>query len=182
MTYLGAAHAVELGADSVLLDLGGGVWSSRGGRGAGAGRAEPAAGAIRMRDAFLRADPPGRRELAALDAAVREALEPHVGRFRVRPGTRVVLSSGTAEAAAEAILARRGEEARGVNGTRLSVTELGELLEYVRGLKGAARARVPGLERRADTVVAGLATLHAALGVLGAQEFTVSEVRCVRAC
>ena len=62
-----------------------------------------------------------------------------------------------------------------MNGTRLSVAELGELLEYVRGLKGAARARVPGLERRADTVVAGLVTLHAALSVLGAQEFTVSE-------
>ncbi|GGN41833.1 Ppx/GppA phosphatase family protein [Deinococcus daejeonensis] len=176
LTYLGAAHAVELGADSVLLDLGGGSLEfARGDAARALDVLSLPLGAIRMRDAFLRADPPGRRELAALDAAVREALEPHVGRFRVRPGTRVVLSSGTAEAAAEAILARRGEEARGVNGTRLSVAELGELLEDVRGLKAAARARVPGLERRADTVVAGLATLHAALTVLGAQEFTVSE-------
>ncbi|MFC6801702.1 HD domain-containing protein [Deinococcus caeni] len=62
-----------------------------------------------------------------------------------------------------------------MNGVSFTVAELGALLEHVRGLKAAARARIPGLERRAETVVAGLATLHAALTVLGASEVTVSE-------
>ncbi|PTA66871.1 Ppx/GppA phosphatase family protein [Deinococcus arcticus] len=176
LTYLGAAHAVELAPDNVLLDLGGGSLEFVRGDPAGARDVlSLPLGAIRMTRAHLPTDPAGRRELAALRAAVHAALAPHAARFRVRAGTRVVLSSGTAEAAAVAILARRGEQAQSVNGAGFSLAELGDLLEHVRGLRLAARARVPGLERRADTVVAGLATLHAALETLGAQDVTVSE-------
>ncbi|WP_291432463.1 Ppx/GppA phosphatase family protein [Deinococcus sp.] len=180
LTYLGAAHAVELGEDNVLLDLGGGSLEFVRGDGQ-----EPRdvlslpLGGIRMTRAFFRADVPGRKEVQALTDAVRAALAPYAERFRVRPGTRVVLSSGTAEAAAVAIMGRRGagsgEGPERVNGVSFTVDELGALLEHARGLKAAARARIPGLERRADTVVAGLATLHAALTVLGASEVTVSE-------
>ncbi|MFT2721913.1 HD domain-containing protein [Deinococcus sp. A31D244] len=186
LTYLGAAHAVELGEDNVLLDLGGGSLEFV--RGDGQGPRDVLSlplGGIRMTRAFFRADVPGRKEVQALTDAVRAALPPYAERFRVRPDTRVVLSSGTAEAAAEAIAARRGagsgsgagsdDGPDSVNGVSFTVAELGALLEHVRGLKAAARARVPGLERRSETVVAGLATLHAALTVLGASEVTVSE-------
>ncbi|UBV42878.1 Ppx/GppA family phosphatase [Deinococcus taeanensis] len=176
LTYLGAAHSVELGEDNVLLDLGGGSLEFvRGDAERPQDVLSLPLGGIRMTRAFIRSDTPGRRELAALDQAVQAALAPHAARFRVRAGTRVILSSGTAEAAAEAILARRGEGPRGVNGVRCTRAELHDLLEHVRALKGPARARVPGLERRAGTVVAALATLLAALDVLNAPAFTVSE-------
>ncbi|WP_189101003.1 Ppx/GppA phosphatase family protein [Deinococcus knuensis] len=181
LTYLGAAHSVELGEDNVLLDLGGGSLEFvRGDGHAPRDVLSLPLGGIRMTRAFFRSDVPARREVQALTDAVRTALAPHVERFRVRPGTRAVLSSGTAEAAAAAIVARRGagsggDGPEGVNGVTFTLAELGALLEHVRGLKGAARARVPGLERRSETVVAGLATLHAALEVLGARQVTVSE-------
>lgn len=185
LTYLGAAHAVELGEDNVLLDLGGGSLEFV--RGDGQGPRDVLSlplGGIRMTGAFIRSEPAARREVQALADAVRAALSPYAERFRVLPGTRVVLSSGTAEGAAAAIVARRGagggagsggDGPEGVNGVSFTVAELGALLEHVRGLKAAARARIPGLERRSETVVAGLATLHAALTVLGASEVTVSE-------
>ncbi|MVN85873.1 HD domain-containing protein [Deinococcus sp. HMF7620] len=176
LTYLGAAHAVELADDNVLLDLGGGSLEFvRGDQARARDVLSLPLGAIRMTRAFVPAESPGRKEVTALQEAVRAALRPHAARFAARPGTRFVLSSGTAEAAALALLARRGEEAASVNGAHCTVTELEGLLGDLRGLRAAARARVPGFERRADTAVAGLATLHAALTLLGATDFTVSE-------
>jgi exopolyphosphatase/guanosine-5'-triphosphate,3'-diphosphate pyrophosphatase len=176
LTYLGAAHSVEFGADNLLLDLGGGSLElARGGPERAADVLSVPLGAIRMTRAHLRRDPPTRSEVRAVAEAVRAALTPHVGRFAVRPGTGVILSSGTAEAAA-GLLAARGELVpASVNGLSVSTADLGALLERVRPLNAARRARLPGLDRRADTVVAGLAVLHAALETLGATRATVSE-------
>ncbi len=176
LTYRGAAHSVELGEDNVLLDLGGGSLEVvRGDRHGPRDILSLPLGSIRMTRAHLPSASPGRRELAALREAVGAALAPHAGRFAVGPQTRVILSSGTAEAAASALSAAGGAEAGSVNGVGFTRAKLGELLERVRSLRPAARARVPGLERRADTIVGGLAVLHAALELLGAQTVTVSE-------
>ncbi|WP_027461517.1 Ppx/GppA phosphatase family protein [Deinococcus murrayi] len=176
LTYLGAAHSVEFGPDNVLLDLGGGSLElARGGPERAADVLSLPLGAIRMTRAYLRADPPKGGELRALRAAVRAALAPHAGRFCPGPQTRVILSSGTAEAAATLLAARGDEAPERVNGLSFTVAALGAALERVRSLPAARRARLPGLERRADTVVAGFAVLHAALDLLGARSFTVSE-------
>jgi len=176
LTYLGAAHSVEFGEDNVLLDLGGGSLEfARGGPERAQDVLSLPLGAIRMTRAGLRGDPPTRSEVRAVGDAVRAALAPHAARFRVGPGTGVVLSSGTAEAAAGLLAAREGREPASVNGLSLSTADLGALLERTRSLPLARRARLPGLERRADTIVAGLAVLHAALEALGAMHATVSE-------
>lgn len=176
LTYLGAAHSVEFGADNVLLDLGGGSLEfARGGPERAADVLSLPLGAIRMRRAHLHSDPPKGGEVRAVREAVRAALAPHVERFRPGEGTRVILSSGTAEAAATLLAARDDEGPERVNGLSFTVAELGAALERVRTLPAARRARLPGLERRADTVVAGFAVLHAALEELGARTFTVSE-------
>lgn len=174
LTYLGAAHSVEFGPENVLLDLGGGSLEfARGGPEHASDVLSLPLGAIRMTRAFISSDPPGRKEVQALQKHVRALLSPHVERFQARPGTRVVLSSGTAEAAATALSGLT--EPGSVNGAHFTVSALGELLERVRTLRTPARAKLPGLERRADTIVAGLAVLHAALELLGAPEVTVSE-------
>ncbi|MFC4639141.1 Ppx/GppA phosphatase family protein [Deinococcus hohokamensis] len=176
LTYLGAAHSVEFGADNVLLDLGGGSLEfARGGREGAADVLSLPLGAIRMTRAFLAQTPAGRKAVAAVGDHVRSLLAPHAERFRVGPQTRVTLSSGTAEAAATAISAARGHEGGHVNGVSFSVGDLARLLEQARAARPAARARIPGFERRADTIVAGLAVLHAALDMLGATQVTVSE-------
>ncbi|GAA5513484.1 exopolyphosphatase [Deinococcus carri] len=176
LTYLGAAHSVEFGADNVLLDLGGGSLElARGGPDHAGDVLSVPLGAIRMTRAHLRGDPPTRAEVRAVQEAVRAALAPHAARFSVRPGTQVVLSSGTAEAAAT-LLAAHGDTLPGsVNGLSVATADLGALLERTRSLSAARRARLPGLEKRAGTVVAGFAVLHAALEVLGAGRATVSE-------
>ena len=61
-------------------------------------------------------------------------------------------------------------EAAQINGVQFSVNDLGKLLDEVRSLKASARAKVAGLEKRADTIVAGLTVLQAALEMLGASK------------
>ncbi|GGK29392.1 exopolyphosphatase [Deinococcus malanensis] len=176
LTYLGAADSVEFGADNVLLDLGGGSLEfARGGPQAAADVLSLPLGAIRMTRAFLAEEPPGRKAVRAVQEHVRNLLFPFAARFQVGPGTRVILSSGTAEAAAMAISAGRGHGGGHINGVSFTVAELEALLEQARSSRPAARARIPGFERRGNTIVAGLAVLHAALGLLGAHEVTVSE-------
>lgn len=177
LTYLGVAQSVELGADNVLLDLGGGSLEFvRGDEAQARDVLSLPLGAIRMSRAYPETGKAGgRATVDAVGAHVRGALEPHAGRFRARPGTRFVLSSGTAEAAAEAIALRRGEGGSAINGTRLTLAELAQLLADLARQRPAARARVPGVERRADIIVGGLSVLHAALSLLGAQEVVVSE-------
>ncbi|BDP43617.1 exopolyphosphatase (plasmid) [Deinococcus aetherius] len=176
LTYLGAAHSVDFGPDNVLLDLGGGSLElARGGPEAAADVLSLPLGAIRMRRAWLGHDPPTRAELRALGDAVRAALIPHVSRFAARPGTRMVLSSGTAEAAAALLAAGEGAAPGSVNGLPVSTADLGALLDRLRGLSAARRARLPELGGRADTIVAGLGVLHAALEALGVAGATVSE-------
>lgn len=176
LTYLGAAHSVDFGADNVLLDLGGGSLElARGGPEQAEDVLSLPLGAIRLTRAHLHLDPPTKAEVRAVREAVRAALAPHAARFAVRPGTQVVLSSGTAEAAAALVAAGEGPPPASVNGLTVSTADLGALLERTRSLSAARRARLPGLERRADTIVAGLAVLHTALETLGAAGATVSE-------
>jgi exopolyphosphatase/guanosine-5'-triphosphate,3'-diphosphate pyrophosphatase len=173
LTYLGVAHSVELGPDNVLLDLGGGSLEFvRGGPDQAADILSLPLGSIRMTRAHLPSEARGNRTgIKAVQDAVRHALAPHAARFRVGPGTRVILSSGTAEAAAAVLSGREGS----INGVGFPLTDLAALLERVRRMSPAARAKLPGLGNRADTILAGLAVLHAALEVLGATQVTVSE-------
>ncbi|ANE42851.1 Ppx/GppA phosphatase family protein [Deinococcus puniceus] len=173
LTYLGVAHSVELGPDNVLLDLGGGSLEfARGGPDQAADILSLPLGSIRMTRAHLHHETRGNRTgIKAVQDAVRHALAPHAARFRIQSGTRVILSSGTAEAAAAVLSGREGS----INGVGFSVADLAGLLERVRRLSPATRAKLPGLGNRADTIVAGLAVLHAALELLGAETVTVSE-------
>ncbi|WP_084050732.1 Ppx/GppA phosphatase family protein [Deinococcus hopiensis] len=176
LTYLGAGHSVDFGEDNVLLDLGGGSLEfARGGPERASDVLSLPLGAIRMTRAHLRNEPPTRQEVQAIQNAARGALAPHRERFAVRPGTQVVLSSGTAEAAAALLAAGGGRPPVSVNGCSVNTVQLGALLERLRDMNAGSRARLPGIERRAEIIVAGLAVLHAALEALGAREAVVSE-------
>lgn len=179
LTYLGVGQSVELGADNVVLDLGGGSLEFvRGDRLPSEVLSLPL-GSIRMTLGYVPDGVGSSKQIEKLRGAVQRALGPHLARFAARSSTdsvqtQFLLSSGTAEAAAEAIAALRGESVANVNGFSFTLSELHDLLERIRKTKPAARAKIAGIERRLGTIVAGLATLHTALEMLGAQRITVS--------
>lgn len=175
LTYLGVAHSVDLAGDNVLLDLGGGSLEFvRGNEQRPQKVLSLPLGSIRMTRAFVPDGVGKPAQVKALRQEVRRQLAPHQQTFQAGPGTRFILSSGTAEAAAEAISTLRGEGG-GINGMQFTLTELGDLLNRVTATKPGARHKLPGLERRLGTIVAGLTVLHTALDFLGAGLVTVSE-------
>lgn len=176
LTYLGVAHSIELGPDNVLLDLGGGSLEFvRGDEYRSHDVLSLPLGSIRMTQQFVPDSQGTSEQIKALKKAVNESLRPYLARFKASEETQFVLSSGTAEAAAEAIRFLRGGGGGSINGVRFSVAELGELLDKIRKAKPAARAKIPGVDRRLTTIVAGLGVLHSALQALGAKGVTVSE-------
>ncbi|WP_261664845.1 Ppx/GppA phosphatase family protein [Deinococcus sp. Marseille-Q6407] len=178
LTYLGAAHSVEFGADNLLLDLGGGSLEIiRGGPAEVQDVVSLPLGGIRMQDRFLHRDPPSKSEYRALVAYLQGALEPYRERFGAGPQTRVFLSSGTAGDLATAVAQAKGggQDPAGINGLRLTLDELGGLLGDLRRLNEEERARIPAFAKRARIIVAAAAVLHTALTVLGAREMVISE-------
>lgn len=183
LTYLGAAHSVEFGSDNLLLDLGGGSLEIvRGDQQQPIQAISLPLGSIRMTQAYIsneeiESDSHIKSRLADLKDHVYQTLTPYLEQFKVSPSTTVVLSSGTAEAAAEAIASLRNEKyaTETINGFSFSVSELTNLLHQVSIATPEDIAKISGLERRTTTIVAGLGVLCTTLQALGAQNIIISE-------
>ncbi|TSA82556.1 Ppx/GppA family phosphatase [Deinococcus detaillensis] len=179
LTYLGAAHSVEFGADNLLLDLGGGSLElARGGPEQPDHVISLPLGSVRLHLTHLQKEPPGPRAVKALQQLVTKALEPHLSTFRVGSATRVFGSSGTFEAVGAAIAQRRGVlgvTEISVGGFSFEVSALSDLVRDLQKLTPAGRIRAGIDPRRADIIVAGAAILEAALRAVGAERATVSE-------
>lgn len=176
LTYLGVAHSVEFASDNILLDLGGGSLEIvRGDEQQAFHAISLPLGSIRMTKAHLMSE--NDNGLNHLKEAVQNTLLPYQDQFKVNSETKVVLSSGTVEAAAEAIASRRDKKytTDTVNGFNFSVAELADLLDHLSVSTPEEIAKIPGLERRAETIVAGVGVLVTVLNELGANEVSVSE-------
>jgi exopolyphosphatase/guanosine-5'-triphosphate,3'-diphosphate pyrophosphatase len=131
-------------------------------------------GAVRMTERFLRRDPPGPEELAALDAAVADALARAAPPAEGDPKAVAVAGTATTLASIHLGLCEyRGDRVHGVNLTRARVEELAARLAAA---PLADRMRIPGLDPgRADVIVAGARILGAVLGHYRRASVVVSD-------
>jgi exopolyphosphatase/guanosine-5'-triphosphate,3'-diphosphate pyrophosphatase len=159
--------------ERVVLDIGGG--STEVVRGLGEtirSRVSYKLGAVRLTELYLKNDPPGVSEYAAVDAAIEQELamvEP------VAASSLVLGSGGTlynlASVARAAGMIGSGE----LHGTVLPHTRVTELVELFRSLPVKFRRRVPGLEpERADVILAGAMILHQLMALLGSPSVIVT--------
>lgn len=153
---LAVANGFDL-QDAAVMDLGGGSaqLSVMRGRRFVAGRAYPL-GAVRLTERFLRSDPPKKRQIAALEAAVKDELGGAVREMR-QQGLPLVAMGGTVRNLARAIQKeQRYPLMERVHGYFLSREDLEDLLARLLEIKAKKRARVPGIKSdRADIIVAG---------------------------
>jgi exopolyphosphatase/guanosine-5'-triphosphate,3'-diphosphate pyrophosphatase len=117
-------------------------------------------GAVRLREIFLTADPPGPPELRRMEEYVRERLAGVARRFGSAPWDRFIATSGTAATVASAIngaaRSKRGEADR----LRVSTAQIRKLYKKLSQLTLAERRKVRGVgPRRAEIVVPGAAVL-----------------------
>jgi exopolyphosphatase/guanosine-5'-triphosphate,3'-diphosphate pyrophosphatase len=174
LIYLGARGALDLdGRRAVLLDLGGGSLEVILADARECYFTESVKlGVIRLTEEWEASDPPTARDLAALRARVRRALEPVISRVRSMGFDFVAMSSGTASALAELI--QHHEDGAAVR--TLTTKSLAAIEQKLAGLTIAERTRLPSLDaRRADTILTGAVVLGAALELVGADEATVCD-------
>jgi exopolyphosphatase/guanosine-5'-triphosphate,3'-diphosphate pyrophosphatase len=159
-----------------VLDVGGGSTEFIVGEGpAPRGRVSLQAGAVRLTERHVHADPIAPDELAALRDAARQALEP-LGALPPAPGARLVGVAGTVTTLSTVARALPRHDPRKVHGKPLTLAEVDALVERLAALTVPARAALPGMEpRRADVIVAGAVVVAEAMRRTGFQELLVSD-------
>jgi len=164
-------------APVVVLDVGGGsveiTWGTAG-RGVEGSGSLPIGCVVMTRRAIAH-DPPARSEITALEETLGAALEPLLAPLRFRT-ERLVGVGGTVTTLAAMAQRLVPYDPDRVHGYRVTASEVGRLLETLRGVPLAERRRLPGLQpERADVIVAGTLVVRHVLGSLRCDAITASE-------
>lgn len=180
LIHLGALQALDVYERRLLLvDIGGGSTEVViGHRGVEEVARSFKLGAVRLTARFFPGGSQHPASVSACRATVQSALAVIERDVRSAGFDVAVASSGTAEAVARMVHARRGgERPRTFNGFRWSVTELDEVIEtLVTTPSATARRKIPGLDAaRADIILAGALILQGVARTFGVGEFTFSD-------
>jgi exopolyphosphatase/guanosine-5'-triphosphate,3'-diphosphate pyrophosphatase len=177
LIYLAAREAVELhGRRALFVDIGGGSVELTVGDARRAQVQESLKlGVIRLAERFLASDPPTAQERAELEAFVEQQAGAVAASARRADFSLAVGTSGTILALAELAAHDRGERSEDEAKDLLAPMTLDELVainERLARLPERERARIPGLARRAGTIVAGGLLLEKLLRLTGARSIT----------
>jgi exopolyphosphatase/guanosine-5'-triphosphate,3'-diphosphate pyrophosphatase len=178
LTLLGVRHGLRLGSGRVLaMDIGGGSTEFILARGETIeAMVSTGLGVVKLVEAHLKNDPPTPGELEAIEQVVAD----RVGRVRDAlpdlDGTTLIGTAGTPTTLAAIDLGLSVYTPDRVDGHRLSMTRTRQLLHMLATRPLAERSTIPPLEPgRADLIVAGTTLIVTVMGVLGYDEFMVSD-------
>ncbi len=117
-------------------------------------------GAVRLRENFLKQDPPSPQQLHQLVEFIRQKLYGAVRRLGRRKWDRVIATSATAAAVAGAVARRPRSQRDEIDRLRLSTAQIRALYEKLSTAGLSARRKVTGIgPRRAEIIVPGMAVL-----------------------
>ncbi len=178
LIYLGVRHSMDLsGKPTLIVDVGGGSVELI----AGTDRAllkgqSLKLGAIRLKDLFLRRDPPSKSMIKDLRRTVESAIHGALRRFRVRHFSRLVGTSGMIGNLAEVIhLRRTGRPLAQANMATLTLKEVQEVEKALYGADFTSRLAIPGLDpKRADTLLPATTVLRSLMERADQDVLTVS--------
>ena len=173
------ARLIHLGVESswpqqersvLLIDIGGGsaeiIWAE-------AGQLREAfskpLGAVRLREMFLKEDPPTDRQLHQMQEYIREKLDSAVRRLAHGKWDRMIATSASAAAVASVVARIPRSKRDEIDRQRVSTAQVRGLYEKLSTQSLAGRRKVTGIgPRRAEIIVPGVAVLHEFLQAFGA--------------
>jgi exopolyphosphatase/guanosine-5'-triphosphate,3'-diphosphate pyrophosphatase len=159
LIFLAAAHAIDFrGERPIVIDIGGGSLEVIAGDGNRIRWVESLKlGVVRLTERFLRSDPPGLREVAALRSHLARTLAPVFRRVRRLRPTLLVGTSGTLlNLTSMAAALQTGRAPERVHNRVLRSRGLGVVRELTLALGSSERAKLAGLDRRrVDLIPAG---------------------------
>ena len=129
-------------------------------------------GALRLKEVFLKSDPPGRRELHRMEEYIQERIVDAVKRFGADPYDRAIATSATAAAVICALNHVPRAKRDTADRLRASVSQVRKFYQDVstRGLE--SRRKIPGIgPKRAEIIVPGVAMVLQTL-----REFRLSKL------
>ncbi|MDE3119803.1 MAG: Ppx/GppA family phosphatase [Nitrospirota bacterium] len=179
LIYLGVRHSMDLSDEPTLVvDVGGGsVELIVGNREAMAQAQSLKLGAIRLKDLYLRQDPPTKAMLKKLQEAVDQQLKEALRQFKTKSFERLVATSGMAANLTEVIYLRRtGRPLTQINLTRITRKEIQAVESLLTHASFKDRLAIPGLDpKRADTLLPAAMVFRSLMDRTGHEQMTVSD-------
>jgi exopolyphosphatase/guanosine-5'-triphosphate,3'-diphosphate pyrophosphatase len=167
----------QMPTDAVVLDIGGGSTEiMRIRRGRLDGEISLDLGVVKLRERFVRHDPPSAAELLDLETAVRDALQGAASLRDGMNGCPVIGTAGTVTTAAALYLKLSTYEPSRLHETVVPRVFIEEIAVRLARMTTVERRKLPTLEPgREDVIVAGLAILRLILDAFEAPAVQVSE-------
>ena len=179
LIYLAVRQGIDLAEDPVLIvDIGGGSAELIVGTASKPLLLESRKlGASRLTQQFVHSDPINKRDLAALEKHVRQALKPILTQVRNLGARRVIGTSGTMENLVSMCLLQHGaENVRHRLLTEMTLDDFDLVYRQLRRLPMQERKHLPGLDPgRADQIVAGAVVVQHLFDRLGVEKIEVCD-------
>ena len=117
-------------------------------------------GAVRLREAFLKDDPPAARQIHQMHEYIQAKLDAPLRRLGHTGWDRVIATSATASAVAAAVARTPRSKRDGIDRLRVSTAQVRKLYLTLSGLGLAERRKITGIgPRRAEIIVPGMSVL-----------------------
>ncbi len=179
LIYLGVCHSLDLPDEPTLIvDVGGGsvevvlcvkkelvqVLSLK-------------LGAIRLKDLWLKTDPPSAMEFQNLQQRVEGDLTAALKRLKVQEIQHVIATSGMAGNLAQVVhLQRSGKPLLQLNLASVVLRDMADLEKFLARATARVRAGIPGLDaKRVDTLLPATMVLRLLVELLGLKSLTVCD-------
>jgi exopolyphosphatase/guanosine-5'-triphosphate,3'-diphosphate pyrophosphatase len=179
LIYLGVRHSMDLsGQPTLVVDVGGGsVELIAGNRAAMLHGQSLKLGAIRLKDQYLKQDPPSKAMFRNMEQAVQQQLKGAFQLFRTKRFQRIVGTSGMAANLTEIVYLRRtGRPVPQLNLAMVSLKEVQAVEDLLKDASLKDRLAIPGLDpKRADTLLPATVVLRCIMERTGLHEMTISD-------
>ncbi len=179
LIYLGVRHSMDLSdSPAMIVDIGGGsveLMACTPKRLAFVRSLK--LGAIRLKDQYLKADPPDKKMVQKMEQVVSQSLKKSLVKKKTVAWRSLVATSGMAGNLAEIIyLARTGRALSHIDMAVIHLHEIKEVEALLRMKDTEGRLKIPGLDpRRVDTLYPGVMVLRVAMECLGVKQVRISD-------
>ncbi len=179
LIYLGVRHSMDLSdSPAMIVDIGGGSVELM--------ACSPKRlkfvrtlklGAIRLKDQYLKTDPPDKKFVQRMEQTVSQTLKKSLLKRKALSLGSLVATSGMAGNLAEMIyLARTGQALSQIDMAMIDLKEIKEIEQLLRTKDTEGRLKIPGLDpRRVDTLYPGVLVLRVLMECLEVKQVRISD-------
>jgi exopolyphosphatase/guanosine-5'-triphosphate,3'-diphosphate pyrophosphatase len=131
-------------------------------------------GCVLLTERFIVSDPPQNAEMESLRSFVVDKLQRNLGETPLR-GKGLIGAGGTITTAAVLLMGLKRYKPDTIHGCVLGLSKIIKITDLLAGISLKQRKKLPGLEERADIIIAGLIILQEVMKLIRSTEIMVSD-------